>query len=171
MITLVTGGARSGKSRYAQDQALASGQPPVYVATAKIWDEDFAARIQRHQAERGPSWTNYEEELYVSRLPLAGRTVVIDCVTLWLTNFFTLHDYDVDKALASLQAEIDALREQPGHFLIVTNEIGMGVHAETAVGRKFTDLQGWANQYIARIADTVILMVSGIPVVIKKRDL
>ncbi|SKA20795.1 adenosylcobinamide kinase /adenosylcobinamide-phosphate guanylyltransferase [Chitinophaga eiseniae] len=170
MITLVTGGARSGKSRYAQDQALASCEQPVYVATARIWDEDFAARIRRHQAERGPSWTNYEEALHVSRLPLAGRTVVIDCVTLWLTNFFTLHDYDIDKALASLQAEIDALREQPGHFLIVTNEIGMGLHAETAVGRKFTDLQGWANQYIARIADTVILMVSGIPVVIKKRD-
>lgn len=171
MITLVTGGARSGKSRYAQDQALAISQQPVYVATAKIWDEDFAQRIRRHQAERGANWTNYEEELYVSRLPLAGRTVVIDCVTLWLTNFFTFHDYDTDKALVSLQTEVDALQQQEGHFFVVTNEIGMGVHAETAIGRKFTDLQGWANQYIARVADTVVLMVSGIPVVIKKRDL
>ncbi|MBC9933832.1 bifunctional adenosylcobinamide kinase/adenosylcobinamide-phosphate guanylyltransferase [Chitinophaga qingshengii] len=171
MITLVTGGARSGKSRYAQDQALAISQQPVYVATAKIWDEDFAQRICRHQAERGANWTNYEEELYVSRLPLAGHTVVIDCVTLWLTNFFALHDYDTDKALVSLQTEVDALQQQEGHFFIVTNEIGMGVHAETAIGRKFTDLQGWANQYIARVADTVVLMVSGIPVVIKKREL
>lgn len=170
MITLVTGGARSGKSRYAQEQALTESQQPVYVATAKVWDEDFAQRIQRHKTERGSQWTNYEEELYVSKLPLGGKTVVVDCVTLWLTNFFTLHDYDADKTLAALQAEIDALQQQQGHFLIVTNEIGMGVHAETAVGRKFTDLQGWANQYIARIADTVVLMISGIPVVIKKQE-
>ena len=170
MIILITGGARSGKSRYAQEKALALSAHPVYVATAKVWDDDFAQRIQRHKNERGSSWVNYEEELYVSRLPLEGHTVVIDCITLWLTNFFTVHAYDVDKTLAALQAEIRALQQKAGTFIIVTNEIGMGVHAETAAGRKFTDLQGWANQYVASIADSVVLMISGIPVAIKKQD-
>jgi adenosylcobinamide kinase/adenosylcobinamide-phosphate guanylyltransferase len=168
MIYLVTGGARSGKSRYAQELALSQSAHPVYVATAKIWDDDFAQRIQRHKDERGGEWINYEEPLQVSRLPLDGHTVVIDCVTLWLTNFFEQHAYDARQALAALQAEISALRQMAGTFIIVTNEIGMGMHADTAAGRKFTDLQGWANQYIARIAQTVVLMVSGIPVVIKK---
>jgi adenosylcobinamide kinase/adenosylcobinamide-phosphate guanylyltransferase len=168
MIYLITGGARSGKSRYAQQLALSQSAHPVYVATAKAWDDDFAGRIQRHKDERGREWINYEETLYVSKLPLDGHTVVIDCVTLWLTNFFEQHAYDANEALAAMQAEISALQQKAGTFIIVTNEIGMGVHAATAAGRKFTDLQGWANQYIAHIAQTVVLMVSGIPVVIKK---
>jgi len=167
MLHLITGGARSGKSRYAQELALSQSAHPVYVATAKVWDDDFAQRIQRHKEERGPVWVNYEEELYVSRLPLDGHTVVIDCITLWLTNFFTAHDYHTDNTLQAIQAEIHALHQKAGTFIIVTNEIGMGVHAETEAGRKFTDLQGWVNQYTARIAGTVTLMVSGIPVVIK----
>ncbi|NSL89820.1 bifunctional adenosylcobinamide kinase/adenosylcobinamide-phosphate guanylyltransferase [Chitinophaga sp. Mgbs1] len=171
MITLITGGVRSGKSRYAQEQALAHSAHPVYVATARIWDEDFGHRVQRHKEERGPVWVNYEEEMYVSRLPLDGHTVVIDCVTLWLTNFFMKHDNDVEKSLAEMEAEIRALHQKAGNFLIVSNEIGMGVHADTVIGRKFADLQGWANQYIARLADTVILMVAGIPVIIKNKEL
>lgn len=148
--------------------ALSLSAHPVYVATAKVWDEDFAQRILRHKAERGPMWVNYEQELYVSRLPLDEHIVVIDCVTLWLTNFFEQQAYDVNLTLEAIKAEIHALQQKAGTFIVVTNEIGMGVHAETAVGRQFTDLQGWVNQYLARIADTVVLMVSGIPVVIKK---
>ena len=167
MIQLITGGARSGKSSYAQQLALSLAEDPVYVATAKIWDEDFGARVQRHQQDRGPEWTNFEEQLYVSLLPLEGRVVVIDCVTLWLTNFFMQHKQDVETALYSIQPEINALNTQNATIIIVTNEIGMGVHADTDTGRKFTDLQGWANQYIARRAQKVVLMVSGIPVTIK----
>jgi adenosylcobinamide kinase/adenosylcobinamide-phosphate guanylyltransferase len=167
MIYLITGGARSGKSRYAQELALSIDPHPAYVATAKIWDGDFEERVRRHQRDRGPEWSNFEEQLYISRLPLEGRVAVIDCVTLWLTNFFTEHQYDISACLKALQQEVAALHQQPGTFIIVTNEIGMGVHAETAVGRKFTDLQGWANQYIARLADKVVLMVSGIPLTIK----
>jgi adenosylcobinamide kinase/adenosylcobinamide-phosphate guanylyltransferase len=167
MIQLITGGARSGKSSYAQQLALSLAEDPVYVATAKIWDEDFGARVQRHQQDRGPEWTNFEEQLYVSLLPLEGRVVVIDCVTLWLTNFFMQHKQDVETALYSIQQEINALNTKNATIIIVTNEIGMGVHADTDTGRKFTDLQGWANQYIARRAQKVVLMVSGIPVTIK----
>lgn len=168
MIYLVTGGARSGKSRYAQQLALSLASNPVYVATAKVWDGDFEQRIRRHQQERGPEWTSFEAQLQVSALPLDGRVAVIDCVTLWLTNFFVQHKQDVDACLQGLQQEIQLLmQKQDATLIIVTNEIGMGVHAETAIGRQFTDLQGWANQYIAQQAQKVVLMVSGIPVPIK----
>ena len=167
MIHLITGGARSGKSTYAQQLALSLTEDPVYVATAKVWDDDFEARIKRHQQDRGPEWTNFEEQLYVSLLPLEGRVAVIDCVTLWLTNFFLQHQQHVEAALYSIQQEINALNKKNATIIIVTNEIGMGVHAESDAGRKFTDLQGWANQYIAQRAQKVVLMVSGIPVTIK----
>ncbi|HVI45437.1 MAG TPA: bifunctional adenosylcobinamide kinase/adenosylcobinamide-phosphate guanylyltransferase [Chitinophaga sp.] len=168
MIHLITGGVRSGKSRYAQDMALSQSAHPVYVATAKVWDNDFAQRIEKHKNDRGPAWINYEEEMYVSNLPLDGHTVVIDCVTLWLTNFYTENEYDPEKTLAAMKQEVQLLHQKAGTFFIVSNEIGMGIHADTVVGRKFADVQGWINQHIAHIADTVTLMVSGIPVVIKK---
>lgn len=168
-LHLITGGARSGKSRYASALARQLSETPVYVATAKVYENDteFADRIHRHRQDRGPEWTNIEEQRTVSQLPLAGRVVVVDCVTLWLSNFFGDTGYEVDPALALFRAEVDALRLLPAHLLVVTNEIGMGVHAETAIGRRFTDLQGWANQYVAGLADAVTLLVSGIPVTIK----
>lgn len=143
---------------------------PVYVATARIWDEDFKQRVERHKADRSAAWINYEEERHVSKLPLDGHTVVIDCITLWLTNIFEETGHHTSASLSAIQEEIDALRQKAGTFIIVTNEIGMGIHGETEAARHFADLQGWTNQYIARIADTVILMVAGIPVVIKKEE-
>jgi len=170
MIYFITGGARSGKSSFAQNKALLLAEDPVYVATAKVYagDTEFEARVHRHKADRHQQWTNFEEPLYVSQLPLKGRTVVIDCVTLWLTNFFSLYKRDIDACLKAIKKEVNTLIETEGNFLIISNEIGMGVHAETEIGRKFTDLQGWTNQYIAHIANQVILMISGIPVVIKQ---
>jgi len=170
-IILITGGARSGKSNYAQEQALTISSEPVYVATAKMHanDEEFKQRVQRHKSDRDARWISIEEQLYISKLSLDGKVVVIDCVTLWLTNFFSLYKYDVEGAFVAIKDEIDALKKIKATFFIISNEIGMGVHAETEIGRKFTDLQGWANQYIAREADGVMLMVSGIPLTIKKQ--
>jgi adenosylcobinamide kinase/adenosylcobinamide-phosphate guanylyltransferase len=167
MIIFITGGARSGKSKLAQEMALSLSSKPVYVATAKHWGGDFEDRIQRHQNDRSGAWTNFETEKEVSALPLQNRVVVIDCVTLWLTNFFVEYKNDIDKSLAAFKNEIDSLYAIDATLLIVSNELGMGLHAETEVGRKFTDLQGWANQYAAAKAAKVILMVSGIPVIIK----
>ncbi|SFC06673.1 bifunctional adenosylcobinamide kinase/adenosylcobinamide-phosphate guanylyltransferase [Spirosoma endophyticum] len=167
MIIYISGGARSGKSRFAQERALQLSAEPVYVATAKIWDDDFAERVQQHRNERGPEWTTYEAECDLYQLPLENRVVVIDCVTLWLTNLFMAFDSTIDLSLAAFKAEIDALRALSGTFIIISNEIGMGLHAETAIGRKFTDLQGWANQYVATQADEAIFMVSGLPVYLK----
>lgn len=166
-IILITGGARSGKSSYAEKLALSLSDAPVYLATARIWDEEFHERVRRHQARRGPQWTNIEEEKLLSRHDLAGRVVLVDCLTLWATNFFFDLDSDVDRALAALQAEFDRFTAQDATFILVTNEIGMGGTSDNAIQRHFTDLQGWMNQYVAARADEVVLMVSGIPVKIK----
>jgi adenosylcobinamide kinase/adenosylcobinamide-phosphate guanylyltransferase len=167
MIILVTGGARSGKSRYAQELALSLSQEPVYIATAKVWDDDFEQRVKRHQSDRDHRWTNFEEQRKVASLPIDDRVCMIDCVTLWLTNYFSDTKYDVEASLFLFKKQVDALMLKIGTFIIVTNEIGMGVHADSEIGRKFTDLQGWANQYVASKASRVVFMVSGIPMIIK----
>lgn len=167
-IILITGGQRSGKSRYAEEQALSLAENPVYVATAHVWDEEFRERVRRHQERRGPQWTNIEEEKYLSRHDLTGRVAVIDCVTLWLTNyFFENQNQDTQQVLDMAKAEFDRFTAHDATFIFVTNEIGSGGVSVDAVQRRFTDLQGWMNQHIAARADEVILMVSGIPVKIK----
>jgi adenosylcobinamide kinase/adenosylcobinamide-phosphate guanylyltransferase len=166
-IILITGGSRSGKSSYAEQLALSLSGTPVYLATARIWDDEFRERVRRHQERRGPQWTNIEEEKYLSRHDVSGRVVVVDCLTLWSTNFFFDLESDVDRALDALKAEFDRFTDQDATFLFVTNEIGMGGTSDNALQRRFTDLQGWMNQHVAARADEVILMVSGIPVKIK----
>ena len=166
-IILITGGSRSGKSSYAEQLALELSDLPVYLATARIWDAEFRERVRRHQERRGPQWTNIEEEKQLSRHALAGRVVLVDCLTLWCTNFFFDLQSDVDRALAEAKAELDRFTAQDATFILVTNEIGMGGTSVNEVQRKFTDLQGWMNQYAASLADEVVLMVSGIPVKIK----
>ena len=165
-IILITGGQRSGKSKEAERLALSLSDHPVYVATAHIWDEEFRKRVRKHQERRGPQWTNIEEEKFLSRHDLTGRVVVIDCVTLWLTNFF-FENSDVDQTLETVKAEFDNFSDHDATYIFVTNEIGSGGVSENAIQRKFTDLEGWMNQYIASKADEVILMVSGIAVIIK----
>ena len=167
-IILITGGSRSGKSTYAEKLALSLSSTPVYLATARIWDEEFRKRVIHHQARRGPEWTNIEEEKELSRHALSGRTILIDCITLWCTNFFFDLKADTDQALTAAKEEFDRFTSQDATFIIVTNEIGMGGTSEIEIQRKFTDMQGWMNQYIASQADEVILMVSGIPVKIKE---
>ena len=165
-IILITGGQRSGKSREAERLALSLSEHPVYVATARIWDEEFRDRVRKHQERRGPQWTNIEEEKFLSRHDLTGRVIVIDCVTLWLTNFF-FETSDVEQTLEIVKAEFDRFTAHDATYIFVTNEIGSGGVSDNAVQRKFTDLEGWMNQYIASKADEVILMVSGIAVKIK----
>ncbi len=166
-LIVVTGGQRSGKSGYAQQRAFSLDKYPVYLATARIWDEEFRQRVERHRRDRGAEWTNIEEEKYLSRHDLTGRTVVVDCITLWGTNFFFDNQSDVPASLAQMKEEFDRFTAQEACFLLITNEIGMGGTSPDELQRKFTDLQGWFNQYIASRADEVILMVSGIPVCIK----
>jgi adenosylcobinamide kinase/adenosylcobinamide-phosphate guanylyltransferase len=162
-IIFITGGQRSGKSSFAQNRALELTGNPVYLATSRIWDEDFKNRVNRHKNDRSDVWTNIEEEKEISKHDLSGKVVVLDCITLWLTNFFSDTEYDLDKSLDQAKKEWNRFIDQEATILVVSNEIGMGLHSETEGGRKFTDLQGWMNQYIAKKADEVFLMVSGIP--------
>ena len=193
-IILVTGGQRSGKSTYAEKMALelAAGEQAVYMATSRIWDEEFAHRVQLHKDRRGQQWINLEEEKYLGRHNVAGRVVLIDCVTLWSTNFFfdlstedSLPDNAggavttmsaqqaqdsatlVERTLQQIKAEFEKFTSQDATFIFVTNEIGLSGVSENKVQRQFTDLLGWLNQYIASRADEVVFMISGIPVKIK----
>ena len=152
-IHLITGGERSGKSTYAESEALRLSESPVYLATARVWDEEFRQRILRHQERRGPEWTNIEEDIRPSKL--------------WATNYFFDMQQDVDQALEALKKEFDTLVQQDATFIFVTNELGMGGMSESRTQRLFTQLQGWMNQYVAARADCVTRMVSGLPLTVK----
>jgi adenosylcobinamide kinase/adenosylcobinamide-phosphate guanylyltransferase len=169
MIYFITGGERSGKSSYAQKLALQLSNHPVYLATARKWDGDFEKRIARHQAERDDRWTNVEEEKHVSQVAIENKVVVMDCVTLWLTNLFIDSKSNVEESLHFARTELAKAFQQDRTWIIISNEIGMGVHATTETGRKFVELQGWINQHIAERADEVVFMVSGIPMTIKSK--
>lgn len=169
-ITFITGGTRSGKSRFAQQMAESASSKPVYLATARIWDEDFRLRIERHQHDRGPHWINIEEEQYLSTCDVEGRTVLLDCITLWLTNFFFDNQFDMEHSIEQAKAEWSRFVEKDMNLIVVSNELGMGIHPVEESARKFADLQGWMNQHIAQLADEVILMISGIPVKIKNSN-
>ena len=184
-IIMITGGQRSGKSSFAERMALelteGCKQGPVYLATARIWDSEFAHRVERHKARRGERWTNLECEKYLSDCNLQGRVVVIDCVTLWATNFFfdlsaaaeSAEAADaadgtlVERVLGLMKRELHKLAKLEATLIFVTNEIGLGGVSENKLQRQFTDIEGWFNQHLAEYADDVYLMVSGIPVKIK----
>ena len=166
-ITLITGGQRSGKSSHAEKMALSLSSNPIYMATSRIWDDEHRQRIEIHKARRGKEWTNIEEDKFLSRHQVAGKVVLIDCITLWSTNFFFDSESDIQQSLDSLKAEFDAFTNQDAEFIFVTNEIGMGEMSANQIQRKFADLLGWFNQYVSSKSDQVYLLVSGIPVKIK----
>ena len=166
-ITFITGGTRSGKSRYAQKLAESLSETPVYLATARIWDDDFRLRIERHQNDRGPHWINIEEEKKISACPVDGKIVLLDCITLWLTNIFFDNQFDTDRSLEEAKSEWNRFAQKDMTLIVVSNELGMGIHPIEESARKFADLQGWMNQYIAQQSNEVFLMISGIPVKIK----
>lgn len=166
-ITFITGGQRSGKSSFAQNLAEKHSSNPVYLATSRHWDEDFTKRIQRHQAERDSRWHTIEEDKHLDSLVLQGKTVLLDCITLWLTNIFHDNDYSLDASFNQAQKIWDAFTRQSFTLFVVSNEIGMGLHAANASARRFADLQGWMNQHIASQAQSVFTVLSGIPLKLK----
>ncbi len=167
-ITYITGGQRSGKSSAAQELALSRSINPIYVATAIVTDDEMNDRIKRHKQDRGDQWGNIEEPLYVGDLDIKENSVVVlDCVTLWLSSIFFKNNESVNESLLFFKKEWKKLTTKNIDLIVVSNEIGMGLHADTKMGRKFTDLQGWVNQIIAKDADQAIFMVSGIEINIK----
>ena len=164
---LVFGGARSGKSRYAQTMAEKAGAEPWLIATAQAFDGEMADRIARHRAERGPRWQLTEEPLaLVSALEVIarpGRIVLVDCATLWLSNLM-LAGQDVEAASQALAACLPALAAP---VIFVSNEVGTGIVPENALARRFRDAQGALNQILAAACDIVVMVQAGLPMQLK----
>ncbi len=166
-IIYISGGQRSGKSNFAQSMSEKLSEYPVYLATAKCWDKEFEHRIERHKASRGERWESIEELIEISKHDLNGRVVMMDCVTLWLTNIFCECDYNTQRALEMAKEEWAKFIDQDFTLIVVSNEIGMGVIPMESSTRAFVDLQGWMNQHIADTADTAYCVISGIPLKLK----
>lgn len=169
-LILIMGGARSGKSAYALSFER-SGMRKAFLATAEPGDAEMAARIQQHRQRRPAEWVTIEEPIEVpARLQaLEGQfdLAVVDCLTLWLSNL-TLRGAGEEEVLRRADALLTAARGCKGTVVFVTNEVGLGVVPETALGRTFRDLAGLANQRVAQAADEVYLMVAGYPLVVKR---
>jgi adenosylcobinamide kinase/adenosylcobinamide-phosphate guanylyltransferase len=176
MLILVTGGSRSGKSSFALDLAEKRAGPRTYVATAQAFDDEMKQRIAAHRRSRSPGWGLVEEPLRVPASIAAALstapTVVLDCVTLWISNLLLADEhFDESEAESRAQELVHSTRGGPGSaVIVVTNEVGSGVVPETVLGRRFRDCAGRANEVIARSADEVYLMVSGIPLRIKPQE-
>jgi adenosylcobinamide kinase / adenosylcobinamide-phosphate guanylyltransferase len=166
LLTLVLGGARSGKSRYAESLIKALPRPWFYVATAEAKDEEMTARIAEHMARRGAGWQTIEAPHDLAgalgKVP-ARAPVLIDCLTLWLSERM-LAEADMDREIDALEA---ALTRRTGAIVAVSNEVGLSIVPDNALARRFRDLQGILNQRLAAQAARVVMMVAGIPIAVK----
>jgi adenosylcobinamide kinase/adenosylcobinamide-phosphate guanylyltransferase len=166
-LTLILGGARSGKSRHAEALVTALPPPWHYVATAQAYDEEMRERIALHRERRGEGWQTHEAPIELpeclAQLGVAAAPILVDCLTLWLTNVM-LGEHDVTAAIAALEA---ALRRRDAPTVLVSNEVGLGIVPENALGRAFRDEAGRLNQRIAALAGHVVFMIAGLPMTLK----
>lgn len=179
--TLITGGARSGKSHFAQEMALKAGGAVLFVATAEAGDDEMKRRIEEHRRARPSTWETLETTTHVgrhiSRHIGKAQTVIIDCITLLINNIFQQHglynDEEIDEALigkevmAEIGELVNCIDQSDARFIIVTNEVGLGLVPPNKLSRLYRDLLGKANQMLAQHADEVYMMVAGIPVTVK----
>ena len=167
--TLVIGGARAGKTAYAQSVLLAERQPagwrPLYLATGWAGDAEMAARIERHRKDRGDAWETLEEPLALPEVlgQIGDRPVLVDCLTLWISNLMAAGK-DIAPAVADLSA---ATERSSARIVFVTNEVGLGIVPDNAMAREFRDHAGFANQAMAACCDTVVLVAAGLPLILK----
>jgi adenosylcobinamide kinase/adenosylcobinamide-phosphate guanylyltransferase len=165
-MTLVLGGARSGKSSFAERLVQACTPPWIYIATAQAFDDEMRERVATHRERRPPGWTTLEAPLALGdaiRSTPQGAPVLVDCLTLWLTNLI-LSDHNPEPAIADLLTTLDA---PPGPLVLVANEVGLGIVPDNALARRFRDLAGRLHQHVAAKADRVVFMVAGLPMAVK----
>jgi len=169
---LVTGGARSGKSNFAQNMAEQFPGPRAYLATAQILDQEMGKRVARHQDQRGKEWQTTIEEPYALGTTLMQAAshysvIMVDCITLWLTNLLFANQENSDLVLQKVDQLVDLLPVCPTNIILVTNEVGQGIVPENSLARQFRDLAGFANQKLAAACDTVYLVSCGLPLKLK----
>ena len=166
----VLGGARSGKSRYAQHRAEAAGGSPVFVATAEAFDDEMRARIAQHRADRDARWQTVEVPrdlpVMIDTLNARDAVLLVDCLTIWTSNLL-LADADIPAGTAQLCAAIDRFE---GMLILVANEVGLGIVPDNALARRFRDAAGLVNQAVAASADEVVLLTAGLPLTLKARE-
>ncbi len=165
-LSLVLGGANSGKSAFAETLVTATGRPRVYVATAQAYDFEMETKIARHRAQRGPDWRTVEEPLDMAAAlatMTAGEIVLIDCASLWLTNHL-LAEHDLDAAVDDICTAVSAC---PAPVVVVSNEVGLGIVPDNVLSRQFRTAQGGLNQRIAAQAGLVVMVIAGLPLVLK----
>lgn len=172
-VALVLGGARSGKSRYGLSLAENFPSPRLFLATGEARDEEMAARITAHQAERGPGWETREEPLQLPEAVAAGQgrygAVLVDCLTMWLANLMLREDVSEEDIKAAGRRLLAVLDRVATPTIFISNEVGLGIVPEHPLSRKYRDWLGWLHQQVAQTADLVVLMVAGLPVKIKGR--
>lgn len=163
-VVLVLGGARSGKSRFAESLAH---QPAHYVATAQAFDDEMRERIATHKIQRGSQWVTHEEPIHLvaklQEIDVGGYFILVDCLTLWLSNLL-LADMDGDAEIQKLVAHLESAKSR---IVIVSNEVGLGIVPDNKLARRFRDVQGLANQRVAGVALNVVLMAAGLPLILK----
>jgi len=169
-VIFITGGGRSGKSRFALDYGNRHFSKKLYLATCEPLDEEMALRIEYHKKMRGPEWQTVEEPIEIvdkiGRLGNEVDVILLDCITLWLSNLLLKWDSDL-RVKEEVDRLVKAIEESRTSFILVSNEVGMGIVPAEPLGRRFRDLSGMVNQSIAEVASTVIFMVSGIPIFLK----
>ena len=166
-LTFVLGGASSGKSVYAEGLAVGTGLPRTYIATAQAFDAEMRAKIDLHRTQRGPDWTTVEAPYDLApalKAVPAGQGVLLDCVTLWLSNLLLREEPTPDDDIAKVLA---ALERMEGPVIVVSNEVGQGIVPENRLARRFRAMQGGLNRDIAARADTVVAVMAGLPLALK----
>lgn len=165
-LTIVTGGAKSGKSRFAEGLVTATNRPRVYIATARVWDDEIRAKVAAHRNDRGPNWHTVDAPRDVAaalgQVP-ANAVVLLDCATMWLTNCM-LDEADLEAETAALLAALSACAAP---VVVVTNELGWSIVPDNALARRFQNAQGRLNQQLAARAGRVVAVISGLPLVLK----
>ena len=171
MIVLVTGGARSGKSSFALKLAEKLEGKRLFLATAEALDEEMGQRIQKHRKQRGTRWNTIEEPIYLGKAlrPILGlyNTIVVDCLTLWLSNLLGKYPDHEEKIKKVTDDFLSCMVEFKGTIIVVSNEVGMGIVPGNSMSRIFRDMAGQLNQKVAKIADEVYIIISGLPLRLK----
>jgi adenosylcobinamide kinase/adenosylcobinamide-phosphate guanylyltransferase len=173
VVTLILGGARSGKSGYAEKLAVASDLHVTYIATAQVYDAEFAARTQQHKERRPPHWQLVEEPFFLAdtlkKQAAKDRCIIVDCLTLWLAQWLCPDcNPPQDKSWETERLSfVETLPKLPGEIILVSNEVGMGIVPLGEINRRFQDEQGRLNQAVARVCNKAVFMAAGLPLLLK----